>query len=71
MRVIIISQKVVWVRHWFKWYRVQRGGMDWQSLTMKPRSLTLKEITDGLTKRKDSGLAHALKAPTNNHSDQA
>lgn len=32
MRVIEVSNKVYLVRHWFKWYRVQRGGSQWDRL---------------------------------------
>jgi hypothetical protein len=32
MKVIQISTKVQLVRHWFVWYRVQRGAAQWQKL---------------------------------------
>lgn len=32
MRVIEVSNKVYLIRHWFKWYRVQRGGSQWDRL---------------------------------------
>lgn len=32
MRVIEVSNKVYLVRHWFRWYRVQRGGSQWDRL---------------------------------------
>jgi hypothetical protein len=32
MKVIELSNKVYLVRHWFKWYRVQRGGAQWDEL---------------------------------------
>lgn len=32
MKVIEVSNKVYLVRHWFRWYRVQRGGSIWQRL---------------------------------------
>lgn len=39
MKVIEISQKTHLIRHWFKWYRVQRGGTDWQSLVVEARKI--------------------------------
>lgn len=32
MKVIHVTDKVKFVRHWGKWYRVQRGGYQWQPL---------------------------------------
>lgn len=32
MKVLHITDKVKFVRHWGKWYRVQRGGYQWQLL---------------------------------------
>lgn len=32
MRVIEVSNKVYLVRHWFRWYRVQRGAAQWDRL---------------------------------------
>lgn len=32
MKVIEISNKVHLVRHWFRWYRVQRGAAQWEKL---------------------------------------
>lgn len=32
MKVIELSNKVYLVRHRFKWYRVQRGGAQWDEL---------------------------------------
>lgn len=37
MRSIEISNKTHLIRHWFKWYRVQRGGTDWQPLKVEKR----------------------------------
>lgn len=37
VRVIEISGKVFFVRHWFRWYRVQRSGTDWQKLKIQKR----------------------------------
>lgn len=33
MKVIEISNKVHLVRHWLRWYRVQRGAAQWQPLS--------------------------------------
>lgn len=52
MKVHIISQKTVWVRHWFRWYRVQRGGEDWRPLVIAKRNPTISEITKSLANRK-------------------
>lgn len=32
MKVIEVSNKTYLVRHWFRWYRVQRAGGHWQKL---------------------------------------
>lgn len=32
MKAIVINQKVVLVRHWLRWYKVQRGAEDWRPL---------------------------------------
>lgn len=32
MRVIEVSNKVYIIRHWFRWYRVQRGASQWDHL---------------------------------------
>ena len=32
MRVIEVSNKVYIVRHWLRWYRVQRGAAQWDRL---------------------------------------
>ena len=32
MKVIEISNKVYLVRHWLRWYRVQRGAAQWEKL---------------------------------------
>lgn len=38
MIVIPVSNKTLLVRHWFKWYRVMRGGTDWHRLKVAPRA---------------------------------
>jgi hypothetical protein len=37
MIVIQISNKTQLIRHWLRWYRVQRGGTDWQPLKIQRR----------------------------------
>lgn len=37
MIVIPISNKTVMVRHWFRWYVVQRGATDWKPLEVRRR----------------------------------
>lgn len=54
MKIVVITQQTAFVRHWFRWYRVQRAGEDWQSLEIgkkyvKPK--TLKQISDELNKK--------------------
>ncbi len=51
MRVVEVSNKVLLIRHWFKWYRVQRGAADWQRLEIKPRQKTIDDIQKALAKR--------------------
>ena len=52
MRVIEISNKTYLVRHWLRWYRVQRAGTDWQRLHVAGRlpvaSKTLAETQASL-----------------------
>lgn len=52
MKVIVINQQVVMVRHWMKWYRVARSLEDWRIVEIKkyqkPKSLT--EMAAGLEK---------------------
>ena len=52
MRVFRLSNKTYLVRHWFKWYRVMRGGTDWQKMKVQPRPvpLNLKKISEALQK---------------------
>lgn len=53
MRAIEISQKTHLVRHWFKWYRVQRGGTDWQPLKVekRPTPISVEKIARNLQKK--------------------
>ena len=37
MKVIEISNKTYLIRHWLRWYRVQRAGTDWQKLVVAGR----------------------------------
>lgn len=32
MKILEVSNKTYLVRHWFRWYRVQRAGGQWQRL---------------------------------------
>ena len=51
MRVIQLSGKSYIARHWFKWYRVQRGGEHWAPLKFRPRPRSITEIQHSLEKR--------------------
>ena len=53
MKAIEISQKTHLVRHWFKWYRVQRGGTDWQPLEIKKRTppFSVDRVAKALSKK--------------------
>lgn len=53
MKVIDVSNKVLLVRHWLRWYRVQRGASDWQKLAIRPRvrSKSIDSIVKGLHKK--------------------
>jgi hypothetical protein len=63
MKVIEISNKVYLVRHWFIWYRVQRGAGRWEKLepvikNQKPReSTSVDSIDESLKLLKKSGKA--------------
>lgn len=50
MFVVPVSNKTVLVRHWLKWYRVQRGGEDWRKLEIKPyqKPKSIAEIAKSL-----------------------
>lgn len=37
MIVIPVSNKTLLVRHWLRWYLVQRGATDWKKLKVAPR----------------------------------
>lgn len=37
MIVIPISNKTLMIRHWGRWYLVQRGGTDWKPLKVQRR----------------------------------
>jgi len=52
MFVVPVSNKTVLVRHWLKWYRVQRGGEDWRKLEIKPyqKPKSISEIAKSLEK---------------------
>lgn len=55
MKAIEISQKTHLVRHWFKWYRVQRGGTDWKPLEIKERPTPTKQFNiDSVAKKLQS-----------------
>ena len=41
MKVVFINQKITWVRHWFRWYIVQRAGEDWRRLPIGKKYLKL------------------------------
>lgn len=53
MKAIEISQKTHLIRHWFRWYRVQRGGTDWQKLKIEKRvpPFNLKKTAESLAQR--------------------
>lgn len=53
MIVIQITNKTALVRHWLRWYRVQRGGLDWQRLQISPyqRPKTIATIASNLQRK--------------------
>lgn len=57
MLVIPISNKTFLARHWFRWYRVQRGGEDWRPLKAKPyaKPKSIAEISKSLSKKYPTG----------------
>lgn len=54
MKVIPISNKVSLIRHWGRWYKVQRGVDDWRKLNVAPykRPFNVDKAIDGLAKVK-------------------
>lgn len=61
MRIVKLSAKLAIVRHWGKWYRVQRGFTDWHRVEVKSRGIksdgspTIDEISDNLQKEIKKG----------------
>lgn len=58
MKIVVITQQTAFVRHWGKWYTVQRAGEDWRPLEIgkkyvKPKSIT--QISKELNKKYPSG----------------
>lgn len=57
MKVIEVSNKTYFVRHWFRWYRVQRAGGHWQRLSpiikngRPPKDFSLDDAAESLKKR--------------------
>ena len=53
MRIVEISNKVYLIRHWMRWYRVQRGGQQWDRLQIKPapRTKSIAQIQKALAKQ--------------------
>jgi hypothetical protein len=47
MKVILYSNKVALVRHWGRWYRVQRGATDWRRLKVK-ENRSIEEIAGSI-----------------------
>jgi hypothetical protein len=37
MKTLYINQKVSYVRHWFRWYIVTKGGTEWRDLKVRKR----------------------------------
>lgn len=58
MIVIPISNKTILVRHWFKWYRVMRGGADWHQLNVEKRAAprSIAKIASSLASKQGSAL---------------
>lgn len=56
MKSIEISNKTHLIRHWFKWYRVQRGGTDWQPLVVqkRPQPFSIAKTAEALAARSGS-----------------
>lgn len=58
MKSIEVSNKVHLIRHWFVWYRVQRGGAQWDKLKpiiksgRLPRTATIESAAASLKKAK-------------------
>ncbi len=57
MKVIIINQKVVMVRHWFKWFKVQRGLDDWRKLAIREykKDKSIRDIANSIGKKYPGG----------------
>lgn len=58
MKIVPITQQTAFVRHWFKWYRVQRAGEDWRKLEIgkeyvKPKKFDIDRTIQKLEKHKD------------------
>lgn len=56
MKIVPITQQTAFVRHWFRWYRVQRAGEDWRRLEIgrpyqKPKRFNLDKVAKELEKK--------------------
>lgn len=52
MKIVVINQQVVMVRHWLKWYRVARSLEDWRAIEIKKyeKPKTISDMAAGLEK---------------------
>lgn len=54
MKIVVISQKTAFVRHWFKWYKVQRSGEDWRPLPIGKKyekEFDIEKVSKSLQKK--------------------
>jgi hypothetical protein len=55
VKIVVISQQSAFVRHYGRWYRVQRAGEDWKRLPIgqkyvKPKKFDLNRAANSLKK---------------------
>lgn len=44
MKVVKISSRTYFVRHWLKWYRVPSSGKNWEKLDTMPATFSLPRV---------------------------
>lgn len=59
MRVIEISNKTYLIRHWLRWYRVQKAGAQWVRLDTKPKpkAFNLEKTAAAMQNRAGQGIS--------------
>lgn len=79
MKIYRVSNKTLMVRHWLKWYTVERGAKDWKKLKTEPRQrpFNINQVANtlqgryGKSQKAPSFEALTEKQPTKRHAKKA